>query len=185
MARIRPGPAWSQQALLAAVAEICYVVRARPKFIKVAPVSLPTQPRTQQRLVAAGLDQRLRQGGVLPIDPLGYLDFPGLESKALVVVTSSGGIQEETSAFGVQCFTLCDSTERPTTIELGTNTLPGAAPDRTAETPGAFAEAKPGEPIPLWDGQAGTRAAEALAQFLGAIKTAGAARAGCPPRAST
>jgi UDP-N-acetylglucosamine 2-epimerase (non-hydrolysing) len=149
------------------------------------PVVFPTHPRTQQRLVAAGLDKRLRQGGVLTVDPLSYLDFLGLESKARFAVTGSGGIQEETSAFGVPCFTLRDSTKRPITIELGTNTLLGAARERIAETPGELAEARPGEPIPLWDGQAGPRAAEALAQFLGAIETAGAARAGYPPPAST
>jgi UDP-N-acetylglucosamine 2-epimerase (non-hydrolysing) len=89
----------------------------------------PIHPRTQERLLALGLDQRLEKGGVLAVEPLSYLDFLGLESQAAFVVTDSGGVQEETTALGVPCFTLRDSTERPVTVELGTNTLLGVAPE--------------------------------------------------------
>ena len=71
-------------------------------------------------------------------------------------------MQEETSALGVRCFTLRDSTERPVTVELGTNTVLGARPERIAEIPSLLAEAQPAQEIPLWDGAAGPRAAEVL-----------------------
>ena len=67
--------------------------------------------------------------------PLGYLEFLGLEAAARFVLTDSGGVQEETSALGVRCFTLRATTERPITIELGTNTLLGLEPERIAEIP--------------------------------------------------
>ena len=145
----------------------------------------PIHPRTRERLTAAGLDQRL-DPGLLTVDPLGYLDFLGLESEARFVLTDSGGVQEETSALGVPCFTLRDSTERPVTIELGTNSLLGATPERIADIPEALEEVRSDGPIPLWDGRAGPRAAEPLAQFLGSLSplsTAPAAYAD-PPGAS-
>jgi UDP-N-acetylglucosamine 2-epimerase (non-hydrolysing) len=131
------------------------------------PLVFPLHPRTQDRLAASGLDERLGSGGVRILEPLGYLDFLGLESEARFVLTDSGGIQEETSALGVACFTLRNSTERPITIELGTNTLIGIDPGRVAEIPEAVADAKPGERIPLWDGHAGLRAAQAITEFFG------------------
>ena len=82
------------------------------------------------------------------------------------MLTDSGGVQEETSALGVRCFTLRDSTERPVTVELGTNTVLGATPDRIAEIPSLLEQAKPGGEIPLWDGAAGPRAAEVLLRAL-------------------
>ena len=83
------------------------------------------------------------------------------------MLTDSGGVQEETSALGVPCFTLRDGTERPVTVELGTNTVLGARPERIAEIPGLLGAAAPTEPIPLWDGRAGVRAAEVLLGYLG------------------
>lgn len=125
------------------------------------PVVFPVHPRTAKRLSGgAGAD------GVHLTDPLRYLDFIGLEAEARFVVTDSGGVQEETSALGVRCFTLRDSTERPVTIELGTNTLLGARPERIAEIPALIDAALPGGPIPLWDGRAGERAADAIAITL-------------------
>src|SRR5207249_4395967 len=130
------------------------------------PVVFPPHPRTQRRLVAAGLDQRLQRAGVLTVEPLGYLDFLGLESAARFVLTDSGGVQEETSALGVPCFTLRDTTERPITIELGTNTLLGLEPERIGDVPSLLATPRPAQQIPLWDGHAGNRAAEVISQFL-------------------
>ena len=75
--------------------------------------------------------------------PLGYLAFLGLEAEARFVLTDSGGVQEETSALGVRCFTLRDSTERPVTVELGTNTVLGARPDRIAEIPSLLEQERP------------------------------------------
>ena len=71
------------------------------------------------------------------------------------MLTDSGGVQEETSALGVRCFTLRDSTERPVTVELGTNTVLGARPERIAEIPQLLEQARSRSEIPLWDGAAG------------------------------
>ena len=64
------------------------------------------------------------------VEPIGYLDFLGLEARARLVLTDSGGVQEETSALGTPCFTLRNTTERPVTVRLGTNTLLGLSPSR-------------------------------------------------------
>src|SRR5207245_969899 len=93
-------------------------------------------------------------------------DFLALEAKAAFVLTDSGGVQEETSALGVRCFTLRDTTERPVTIELGTNTLLGADPDRIGAIPRLLEEERPVRSIPLWDGRAGARAAEIISAAL-------------------
>jgi UDP-N-acetylglucosamine 2-epimerase (non-hydrolysing) len=126
------------------------------------PVVFPVHPRTRLRLEALRIDAG---DGVLLTEPLGYLDFIGLEAEARFVVTDSGGVQEETSALGVRCFTLRDSTERPVTIDLGTNTLLGARPERLAEIPALLDRPLPQSSIPLWDGKAGERAAAELAAF--------------------
>jgi UDP-N-acetylglucosamine 2-epimerase (non-hydrolysing) len=123
-------------------------------------VVFPMHPRTRARLgAAAGALERLRV-----IEPLEYLDFIALESTARVVVTDSGGIQEETSALGIPCLTYRDNTERAITVEIGTNRLVGVDP---AALGAALAEelARPvttARPIPLWDGAAGPRAAAAI-----------------------
>ena len=103
---------------------------------------------------------------MITTEPLGYLDFLCLEADAEFVVTDSGGVQEETTALGVRCFTLRDSTERRVTEELGTNTVLGAKPERIAEIPKQLERPKPGEVVPGWDGSAGARAAVVLRAFL-------------------
>jgi UDP-N-acetylglucosamine 2-epimerase (non-hydrolysing) len=127
------------------------------------PVVFPVHPRTRERLRRLGARGGAR---LLLTEPLGYLDFIGLEAEARFVLTDSGGVQEETSALGVRCFTLRDTTERPVTIELGTNTLLGARPERIVEIPALLDTPLPEQPIPLWDGHAGERAAEEVALFL-------------------
>jgi UDP-N-acetylglucosamine 2-epimerase (non-hydrolysing) len=127
------------------------------------PIVFPVHPRTLLRLTESGDDRRLQQAGVRLAPPLGYLDFLGLEADARYVVTDSGGVQEETSALSVRCFTLRDTTERPITVSEGTNTLI----QDLAEIPRLLAEEKPGTEIPLWDGRAGERAAEVLRRSLG------------------
>ena len=103
---------------------------------------------------------------MLAIEPQGYLDFLCLEADAAFVLTDSGGIQEETTALHVRCFTLRDSTERRVTEELGTNTVLGAEPERIAELARLLERPKPGEVVPGWDGAAGARAAEVLRASL-------------------
>jgi UDP-N-acetylglucosamine 2-epimerase (non-hydrolysing) len=130
------------------------------------PVLFPVHPRTLRNLEAAGDDRRLREAGVITTEPLGYLDFLCLEADAAFVVTDSGGVQEETTALGVRCFTLRDSTERRVTEELGTNTVLGATPERLAEIPKLLERPKQGEVVPGWDGAAGARAAAVLRDQL-------------------
>ena len=131
------------------------------------PIVFPVHPRTRQHLVELGLETGLPEARVLLSPPLGYLAFLGLQAEAGFLLTDSGGVQEETSALGVRCFTLRDSTERPVTVELGTNTVLGARPDRIAEIPSLLEQAQPAREIPLWDGAAGPRAAEVLLRALG------------------
>lgn len=130
------------------------------------PVVFPVHPRTAAHLEQLGRTESLTRSGVLVVGPLGYLDFVGLEAEAAFVLTDSGGVQEETSALGVPCFTLRDSTERPVTVDLGTNTILGAEPRRIAEIPELLTSHRAGGEIPLWDGRAGERAASVLIGFL-------------------
>jgi UDP-N-acetylglucosamine 2-epimerase (non-hydrolysing) len=118
------------------------------------PVIFPVHPRTRRNL-----DGSTR---ILLTEPLPYRQFLSLEAKAAAVVTDSGGIQEETTALRVPCFTLRKNTERRITIELGTNTLLGLEPERLRELPALVADPKQGDIPPLWDGHAGERAAEAI-----------------------
>jgi UDP-N-acetylglucosamine 2-epimerase (non-hydrolysing) len=130
------------------------------------PVVFPVHPRTRDHLATAGHEQRLENAGVLLSGPLGYLAFLGLEAEARFVLTDSGGVQEETSALGVRCFTLRAQTEREVTVEKGTNEVLGAEPTRIVEIPAKLETPKPGEEIPKWDGRAGERAAQVLLAFL-------------------
>lgn len=125
------------------------------------PVVFPVHPRTR------GMIDRLEVApeGVLLTEPVGYLDFLSLEADSAAVLTDSGGIQEETTYLGIPCFTLRDNTERPVTIDQGTNTLLGLDPSRIREIPKLLdGDTRDGVgPPPLWDGSAGLRAAEVLA----------------------
>ena len=95
------------------------------------PLVFPVHPRTRQKLEQFGLAARVAaQPALRLVDPVGYLDFLKLMAHARVVLTDSGGIQEETTILGVPCLTLRENTERPVTVELGTNRLVGQQPDR-------------------------------------------------------
>lgn len=87
------------------------------------PLIFPVHPRTAERLDAAGLRQRLEAAGLLLIEPLPYIQFMSLVLGSAAVITDSGGVQEETTYLGIPCFTLRDNTERPTTVDQGTNRL--------------------------------------------------------------
>ncbi|HVT77473.1 MAG TPA: UDP-N-acetylglucosamine 2-epimerase (non-hydrolyzing) [Acidimicrobiales bacterium] len=123
------------------------------------PLVFPVHPRTRARLAEMAVAP-----GIALIDPQGYLDFIALEASARVVLTDSGGVQEETSALGVACITLRDNTERPITVELGTNVVVGRDPQRMRdEARRAIRDgAKASSAIPGWDGHAGERVAEVL-----------------------
>ena len=137
-------------------------VAALEELAAAVPVVFPAHPRTQHRLDALGLVPQ----GVRLAGPLGYLDFLGLEAEAQFVLTDSGGLQEETSSLGVPCFTLRDNTERPVTVELGTNTLLGMRPERIPKIVELAAAAPAPSAIPLWDAEAGDRAAAVIAAHV-------------------
>jgi UDP-N-acetylglucosamine 2-epimerase (non-hydrolysing) len=129
------------------------------------PVVFPIHPRTRKNLDEFGLSGAAG-GGVRLVEPLGYLDFLRLYSGARLVLTDSGGIQEETTALGVACLTLRENTERPVTVELGTNRVVGTDEGRiVAEAEAALRESRGGAPPrvpPLWDGRAADRVLDAL-----------------------
>jgi UDP-N-acetylglucosamine 2-epimerase (non-hydrolysing) len=131
------------------------------------PLLFPVHPRTRARIDSARLTDAVASSRLVLTEPLAYRAFLGLEAEASFVLTDSGGVQEETSALGVRCFTLRDNTERPVTVELGTNIVLGALPERIGEIPSLLATPVPAQPIPLWDGRAGERAAAVLRAFLG------------------
>ena len=129
------------------------------------PVLFPVHPRTRARIAEGGIAV---PEGLRLLDPVGYLDFLSLEADARALLTDSGGIQEETTYLGVPCFTLRDNTERPITVDAGTNTLLGLDPARIAEIPALLegAEPAPAGPPPLWDGKAADRLAADVAGYL-------------------
>lgn len=129
------------------------------------PVIFPVHPRTQQRLAQAGIKTH-PQLRLTP--PVGYLDFLCLLSKATLVLTDSGGIQEETTALGVPCLTLRENTERPITISEGTNQLIGTDPAkiRAAAQDILAGKGKPGRIPPFWDGHAAERIVDVLLKKL-------------------
>lgn len=98
------------------------------------------------------------------IDPLGYLDFLNLYSGSRLVLTDSGGIQEETSVLGIPCLTLRENTERPITVSMGTNTIVGTDPVKIISTAHAALDETERRPanIPLWDGHTAERILAAL-----------------------
>jgi UDP-N-acetylglucosamine 2-epimerase (non-hydrolysing) len=130
------------------------------------PVVLPVHPRTRSRLDSA---RYVAPPGLHLVEPLGYLEFIALEADARLVITDSGGIQEETTILGVPCVTFRTTTERPITIREGTNRLAGLSPDQLKNAIAeVFREPFPlaAPTIPLWDGNAGARAAQEIATFL-------------------
>ena len=129
-------------------------------------VVLPVHPRTRQALDALGL--RSRAPGLRLLEPLPYVQFLSLVADARAVLTDSGGIQEETTYLGIPCFTLRDNTERPITVEVGTNVLLGLDPDRIGAIPGLLAAspARPRGVPPLWDGHAAERIVDVLVEAI-------------------
>jgi UDP-N-acetylglucosamine 2-epimerase (non-hydrolysing) len=132
---------------------------------ELAAIVFPVHPRTRARLSEHGFDDRLAAiGGLHLLDPLGYLEFLALMRSAAVVVTDSGGIQEETTFLGVPCLTLRENTERPITVTLGTNELlPLDASAVVASVAATLSgDRKEGTVPPLWDGHAAERIADSL-----------------------
>jgi len=134
------------------------------------PILFPAHPRTVKRMAEFGFTQQLAAAPNLRlVEPLGYLEFLDLMMHARLMLTDSGGIQEETTILGVPCLTMRENTERPVTITEGTNTLVGADPERiVAETRRILAgEGKTGRAPELWDGHASERIVKILRQRIG------------------
>jgi UDP-N-acetylglucosamine 2-epimerase (non-hydrolysing) len=134
------------------------------------PVVFPVHPRTRERLRAAGLEAALAGApGVRALEPLGYRESLGLMAGARLVLTDSGGVQEETTHLGVPCLTLRPNTERPVTVSLGTNTVVGEEIERVLPLVEEVlaGRGRKGRPIPGWDGHAAERVAAALAERYG------------------
>ena len=139
-------------------------IAALGELARTIPVVFPMHPRTRARLDALGVTA---PAGVSLVEPQAYGPFLSLQCGAMAVVTDSGGVQEETTALGIPCFTLRDNTERPVTVTHGTNLVLGLAPGRIAEIPRLLVRARRTVVPPLWDGAAGPRAAEAIERLLG------------------
>jgi UDP-N-acetylglucosamine 2-epimerase (non-hydrolysing) len=132
------------------------------------PLVWPMHPRTRRNIESAGAWSQLAAARVAVLPPQGYLEMLGLIAGARVVLTDSGGIQEETTALGVPCLTMRDNTERPITLEQGTNTLVGRDGKRAQQCVEAILTTggKRGRIPELWDGHAAERIAEDLAGWL-------------------
>lgn len=135
---------------------------------KELPLIFPIHPRTKNKIAEAGLEPLLNDANFYCLPPLGYLEMLGVMKGAKLVLTDSGGIQEETTALGVPCITLRENTERPITVEEGTNTIVGSDSEKilacvsnTLATGG-----KSGMVPELWDGKAAERIAETISGWV-------------------
>ena len=141
------------------------LLRAVEEVSAEVPVVFPLHPRTAARIDAFGLRDEIDWSRIVVQPSLGYLDFLGLLADAAFVLTDSGGVQEEATVLGIPCVTLRESTERPVTVEQGTNVVVGT---RSEDVLAAARDAlhggrRPGRIPELWDGRAGERIAESLA----------------------
>ncbi|MGE0823690.1 MAG: non-hydrolyzing UDP-N-acetylglucosamine 2-epimerase [Candidatus Binatia bacterium] len=140
------------------------------------PIVFPVHPRTRKQLervvgtanVVWQLDGQVPETGICCMEPLGYLDFMALVSQARLVLTDSGGLQEETSVLGVPCLTLRENTERPATVTHGTNRLVGLIPEKIIEVAQKILRNPPIilAPPPLWDGRTSGRIVRILKECL-------------------
>jgi UDP-N-acetylglucosamine 2-epimerase (non-hydrolysing) len=146
-------------------AVLARILDAIAEIARRLPVVFPVHPRTRHQAAAAGLAPRLEKTpGLLPTDPLGYLEFLSLTSNARLVLTDSGGLQEESTVLGIPCLTLRENTERPVTITHGTNVLVGTDPIMIAREANRALEGRRGaHGVPeLWDGKASERIVSAV-----------------------
>lgn len=141
-------------------ASLCSILQALLKVNEQLEVVFPVHPRTRQRIEQFGINiEKLHL-----LEPLPYIEFLSLQSHAAVVITDSGGIQEETTYLGVPCLTLRSNTERPVTVTMGTNVLIGQDLGRLSSELSKILEGKgkKGTLPPLWDGHAAERIADVL-----------------------
>ena len=148
-------------------ATLSRILSALEQISRRLPVIFPVHPRTRARLGELGLMERVEREQSLHLtEPLGYLDFLHLYSGARLVLTDSGGIQEETTWLGIPCLTLRENTERPITVEMGTNRIVGTDTERITRAACDILDAPPGRTPgrvpPLWDGRTADRILDAL-----------------------
>ncbi|MGA3115082.1 MAG: UDP-N-acetylglucosamine 2-epimerase (non-hydrolyzing) [Syntrophobacteraceae bacterium] len=162
------------------------IVEALSEVAERLPLIFPVHPRTLSRIREFGFESHFKlekdhssevSDGIYLIEPLGYIDFMQLMSNARLILTDSGGMQEEATILGIPCITLRENTERPCTLTCGTNRLAGVQKEKiillasplldNLESP--MAAPKPLSP-PLWDGQAGARIVNILAKSLFGLK---------------
>jgi UDP-N-acetylglucosamine 2-epimerase (non-hydrolysing) len=140
------------------------VLEGLSELAKLMPIAFPAHPRTQKKIHELGLEEHFA-GNIRIVEPLGYLDFLCLMKNARLVVTDSGGIQEETTALGIPCVTARDNTERPITVEIGTNVLGGTRRHSIAQAIRRQLAFLGKKSIPeLWDGRAAARIVGILAE---------------------
>jgi len=141
------------------------------------PIFFPMHPRTRKNIESFGLQRYLansagrNDAGIVPLDPLGYIDFLSINDGARIVLTDSGGVQEETTVLGVPCLTLRENTERPATVEHGSNQVVGVDSERILAAARSILR-EPTQPArrfkrpPLWDGKAASRIVSILRERL-------------------
>jgi UDP-N-acetylglucosamine 2-epimerase (non-hydrolysing) len=141
------------------------IFAALREIARTLPIVFPVHPRTRARLAEFGM--ATPPEGIILTEPLGYIDFLSLTSNARLILTDSGGLQEESTALGIPCLTLRENTERPVTITHGTNRLVGTETEAILT---GFRAAMASDPVAtrpeLWDGQTGPRIARVLEQVL-------------------
>jgi len=128
-------------------------------------IIFPIHPRSRKMISEFGLDQQIKgMKNLMLMEPLGYLDFMNLQQDARFVLTDSGGIQEETTYLGIPCLTMRENTERPVTVEMGTNRLVGSDTDLIIQEAKQILAGnnKQGQIPPLWDGKAAERIVEVI-----------------------
>jgi UDP-N-acetylglucosamine 2-epimerase (non-hydrolysing) len=141
------------------------IMRALGEISRKLPVVFPVHPRTRARLEEFGfINPQPASSGLILLEPVTYLDFLRLYGKSRLVLTDSGGVQEETTALGIPCLTLRENTERPITVTEGTNKVIGSNPERIEREALEAISREPAPPrIPeLWDGKTAGRIVEAL-----------------------
>jgi UDP-N-acetylglucosamine 2-epimerase (non-hydrolysing) len=145
------------------------ILDALAEIARRVPIVFPAHPRTRKMIDELGLAARIENiKGLILIDPAGYLDFLQLLNRSRLVLTDSGGIQEETTVLGIPCITLRENTERPITVEMGTNSLAGTDTNKIVTAANYALDNPPDQSKlripPLWDGKTADRILDALSE---------------------